>query len=341
MEFSYLQGKKDITPMRVFLREKWRTESLGEALSDLAYGTDPPSLLTSSEWVNFPFLWVKQRVPYLTPNVIVPNAKLKLTGGSLIDGAKINDPDWTYYGRGYGNYERRYNFDAGPRMYYGKAFNEPINPRKLEHLSDICSLCAENGVELVVVNVAQPEFAMISLGEGEYTRTTDAIKNVVEGAGMRYFDFNCASSELFDPQDEYFEDWQHFNIVGGTAFSNAMVSLMKRVDAGEDVSSLFESYADHVAGIQEISSIDVSRALTNEGVDLHIACYAGSKVKPEFQILAKGEGEQEYRVVRDWSADPDFRYHLEKHCVTNIRVNAREQGSSEPFERYRAFDVLS
>jgi hypothetical protein len=146
--------------------------------------------------------------------------------------------------------------------------------------------------------------------------------------------------ELYVAQEDYFADHEHCNYVGAHVFSEALADLMQRKEAGEDVKSLFRTYDEALADMKRIALVNIRSEVDASGVQLFASCYAGSTVQVEYQFtVVRPDGTSE--VVQDYSPnDTCLCTDLSEGGTYLFRVNARQVGSQDEFEKYRECEVV-
>ena len=122
----------------------------------------------------------------------------------------VNDEMRKYVGRGFGYYKGVLNYnnignDNSRTHYYGE-----FRPDLLDKLDEICQLCKENDVELIVINTPRPTFDVVSYGE-EYYETYEWLREYLKERDALYFDFNFAKPELFESAPDYYFNFEHLN----------------------------------------------------------------------------------------------------------------------------------
>lgn len=332
VDYSAFVGEPELYPARAFENEKWKGESLGERLSDLSYMLDDADWLFDERSINWLFPWTEQQAA----SGIMKNVTMRLDGTTLIEAAEANEEGWHYYGRGFGCIATTVDYNDSKQDDFAKVAQfeaRPISEKKLQGLADMINLCNENGIEFIAVAPALPEFSLIGLRD-YYDGVSSRVRATVEEHGGTFYDFNVAEPSFYLPLENHFQDYQHYNVAGSKAFSEALAKLLLAHESGEDVSSWFTTYDERLASIDRISTVRFHPHHIKGGERIHIECFAGSKVMPEFQILAKRAGASDFEVVRDWSDETTFDFVPNEKGRYTIRVNARQQGSDAEFERW-------
>ena len=332
VDFDNFIGEYWMYPGRVYLKEKWKGDDLATRFADLAYVLDGSDWMSDEESINWLFPWTEQKA-----KKILRNAKMRLDGTPLVEAAETNEPKWHYYGRGYGNYLGKFNYNGQKQedyvQHYGYLGDEEVGEHQLENLADIADLCAENGIEFIAVAPALPEFSLIGL-EDYFEKVDDAIRETVEAHGGEYYNFNLAKEGFYEPDPEHFADCQHYNRDGGTAFSEALAQLLAARRAGEDVSSWFTDYSTRLSRIDRISTVQFTEEPAEGGGCLITArAFAGPDVEVEYKFRVRDEETGKYKMLRDYSTDPTYLFDPEEPGVYKIQVQVRQVGSDEKYER--------
>ncbi len=129
-------------------------------------------------------------------------------------------------------------------LHHTTAMSEAIWQENKEYFQDMVETCQERGIEVVFVTTPLSD-RMIA----EYHNLEAAHQWYLDYAQKyhcTYLDFNLyrQREELF-PSDTAFYDTYHLGSQGAVTFTRELSKLYKRIQAGEDVSSLF--YADYDA----------------------------------------------------------------------------------------------
>ncbi len=275
----------------------------------------------------FPWLWNRVRTEEFLVNI-----KSKLTH------ERVASPDWTYTRKdnGFKGYPQVFNYNEQSQCQAEAWDPYSVSDQSLGELGDLCGLCRENDVELIVVMSPQPRSVIIAAGQSYFDRN-EFYRSFFEDQDVPFFDFNLASAEIFETQPEYYKDWEHCNEQGAAAVSASLGELVGRIRAGEDVSHLL--YADRKSYMVSFDTIDSIKCKYSmrpgEPIHVSVRAYKGLKTEVEYQLMVKGPGDTEYHVACEYSQENQFDWKPPREGEYQLRVNARRVGSSEPFERYR------
>lgn len=336
-EVSLVQSEDSPSPGGAYIRNKDRGKPLQFAKDALPCLTDD-RFYGKKDSINWMFPWVINHVD-AKPQKLYRNIKMKLDGTSIADAAMENEKGWTYYGKGYGNYDRVYDYN--PKVYrsyldtYGKS--EP-NDRKMQTLADICDYCADHDIELDVICTPLPAYDILEY-DGYFDKLT-GIKSLVEEHGAHYYDFNLARPELFDQKPEYFADYQHMNTEGGRIFSEGVAKLFQHIDAGDDVDDLFYAPEDYASHIDYIDMVTYKTKNNDDGsTKIDASVLAGEGVQAEYQFLVKNKDTGKWDVLQDYSDESSYTFDPDKPGTYRVCVNARKVGSTAEYERCRTFSI--
>ncbi len=288
-----------------------------------------PDYFSGKQSINYFFPWLWNKVH---KDEFVVNIKSKLTG------QPIEDKDWTYHRKpnGFKGYPQVFNYDEQSQCQIAAWDPKAVSEEAMHELERMCKLCKEHEVELVVVCSPQPRSVIISTGLSYFERN-EYFRSFFEAQGVPFCDFNVAAAELYDTQPEYYKDWEHCNNQGAAAVSESLAHLIERIHAGEDVSKLF--YTDRKSYMKSFDTLDSinCRYFSRPGMPIHFyaRAFKSLKAKVEFQVQAKGPGDQEYRVVREYSPETEWEWTPPEEGEYQLRVNARRIGTDVPYEHYR------
>ena len=331
VEFADLNRKSE-KKTGVFVREKTKGESLPEALHDWTTSIDADTWLWSPQ--AFSMLFFPWQIQHVSAKDLVANVKMRFDGSTIYEAAEMNEPGWKYVGKGFGGIEGVYKYAAKPSSYYVN-YGElegvtEFDPERMAVLERICSLCAENGVQLVMYGIPYADFNIVSFGDN-YQVLSDQLAAFAQEHGARYYDFNLARPELFDSKDSYYEDAQHMNIDGANALSASLAKLLAMLDAGEDVSGLFETYAERCARVEGVASACLMPIVSiGDALVMHAESVVGPTSEAEYRFSIAPADSKDYQVVQDWSPTPDCTYAPGKKGNYKIRLEVRAKGQEKP-----------
>ena len=338
IDFATFQDYSKLYPGRVFLNEKWKGDPFLERFDDLSYALDDNAWMFKDKSINWLFPWVEQHVQKGFRGLF-KNVRMQIDGTTLPDAAEANEKGWDYIAKGYGNYPDVVNYNQGrPTVFSDRYKPSKLDEDSLRRLDEIIALCNENGIEFVAMVPPMPEYSLISL-QKYYNEDSEQLKEFVEERGGTYYDLNLAKPELFKPNEGYYADFQHCNFAGATASSQALSTLMKMHDAGEDTDGMFYTLDDRLADIDHISIVRFSEKKVDGDVKLTAEPFAGSNVEIEYRYLIQDPDTEEFSVARDWSTDPVYQFTPDDKRRHLVRLEARVVGSSSEFDRFSEHKV--
>ena len=347
VDYSAFIGEPNLYPARVFENEKWKGDAFTERFSDLAYMLDGTDWLFDERSINWLFPWTEQQASG-GGSGILRNMKMRVDGTTLVEAAEINEEGWQYHGRGYGNENLVVDYNDNSEEDFAKVaqFSErPFSERKLQGLADMAELCEANGIEFIAFAPALPDFSLISLDE-YYDDISTQIRETVETHGGSFYDFNVANPAFYQAEENHFEDYQHYNAAGGSAFSEAFAKLLTAREQGENVSDWFTTFDERLANIDHISAVRLypsghpgSKPGKKPYAHIVAKCFTGSNVDVEYRFFAKAADDEEFKLVRDWAPESEFDFIPEHGGRYTMRVEARQVGSDGEAERW-AEDIV-
>lgn len=205
-----------------------------------------------------------------------------------------------------------------------------------EHIDELTSMlrmCRDKGVPLLVITA--PRTTMDVISYETYFDDYNYFRDLCAQYGADYYDFNLAKPELFQSvEPDYYRDYAHMNSAGGKAFSQSMAKFLALLDAGQDVSGLFKTPEEYLAGVDYITNVFFTTELHDDKALLLATSYQGPSVQAEYQFLVMAPGDEEYTVFSDYSDRVWAECPLTAHGTYRFRVNARVIGSDTAYDRY-------
>ena len=332
VEYAGLVSKAD-TKAGVFVTEKAKGESLPEALRDLSIAIDAQTWLGDPAAISILlFPWQIQHVDSLSE--AVQNVQMKLGGASIYEAGALDEAGWTYYGKGFGSTSSVNSYAFGPDYYYINYYEiagaDSFNPDRMAVLERICGLCADNGVELVLVTTPLSDAQIVSFGE-QYGRFAEQLRAFADEHGAKFFDINLARPELFADSNAYYHDFQHMNYAGSQAFSEALAKLLAGIDAGAPVDDWFGSYADRIALVTQLASAGFESITAGEDAVRAVAASTiGPNAQVEYRFSVAPAGSKDFQVVQDFSTSKELTYTPPERGTYQVKVEARTAGNEKP-----------
>ena len=280
------------------------------------------------------FPWAYNHVS-LSPSAVLANIETRRTL-SLEEAAAANDEAMTAFGMGYCNYDTHlpYNWIAPGQVSANRWDVSQPDPENLDALMRILALCESEGVELYVVVTPRPSFEVLGFGD-VYPANMSELQQIVEAGGGTYLDMNLVHADVYAPLDDDFGDPEHFNPVGAARFSEALGSLIARIEAGDDVAADFYTYDGwdaYLTSLDRISIVNFTATAVDGGIEADAVAYTGdpSQVLYRFSMVDEN-GDLE--VIRDWSPDAHLSLAREGHGTCTIHVDARLADSPAEVDR--------
>ena len=319
-----------------YVQTKAAYESPPKAIDDYAGLLTSSGFFTGSKFLQVLFPWIIAHEKGGVQSV-ENNLRMRLDGTTPIEAAKVRESGWTYVGKGYGNYN--YLLDTSNATAAMSTTSHAITDftdQNMATLQKIIDLCNENGVQLVVVVTPRPAFNVLCYGE-EYPQQMTRMRDLVESGGGVFLDANLLKDDYYAPTAEDFADGEHLNATGAEAFSAVLAEYLGRLDAGEDVSGMsysYEGWSDYLASIDYISAVTLDGSVDDGTATLTATSYTGTNVQVEYQFCLCDADGNVTSVLRDWSSDATVTCAVPADGSLSVRVNARQVGSGEDFERY-------
>jgi len=331
-------------PGSAFMFARSHVVSVPQQLEAVGYMMFEGGAIAEPVSLNMIFPWVSNKISD-SVGAMIRNARMKLDGTTVYEAAEVNEAGWTYVGKGFGGYSGKLNYSSSKaQSYFTTERTEDVgveadkagsmDPRRQNALVDLCDYCAAHGIELYVITPPLPEYNIIEYGS-DYFVLGDKTRNLVESHGGHYFDANMAKPELYESKEAYFSDAEHLNFNGADVFSSSLCDLMKAVEAGEDVSSLFLVGEDeYLTSVDGISCVFADTAPSASGVEVTARALAGSAVDVEYQFCLR-DGDS-WVEARGWSDDPvaELMPLGGARGPFKVRINTRQKGHKKT-ERFR------
>ena len=273
-----------------------------------------------------------------TPSAIMDNIRNRLECATPMEAQARIDGSWVPLGNGYANYEGQVNAEVLGANFLGinhLAYlglgGKGLNESELRGLREICELCEERGIELVVLVAPHPRFEVLSIAEA-YPKDMAAVQEYVTSHGAIYLDFNMAHQDLYDIHEGDFIDATHLNRAGAERLTPIFADVVRRTESGEDVSAQFyayDRYDEYLASLDGVYYVCFEDEHVDGEVQLTAIAYAGSRCQVEYAFEVQ-EDDGNWTRVRDWSSDPVAALPDDGYRFISVRVLARQAGATEP-----------
>ncbi|MEE8674707.1 hypothetical protein [Tractidigestivibacter scatoligenes] len=325
-----------------FARAKMAGESFPQAVADYWKLLTSSSFFDGADSICALFPWGYNHVELDTEH-IATNFTDRVSDTTPVEAAERVMDGWTYYGNGYGNYDGVLDYSTA-RDHLSVSVDGPadFDQQGLDWIQNICDLCRENGVQLVVVVTPRPAYNVLAYGE-KYPEQMSRLQQVVEQAGGTFLDANLAKGGWYEPRDTDFYDGEHLNHDGATSFSHAFAGALQVLDAGGSTSGLTYSYDqwdNYLASIDEISAVISTSCLEDNNTVVSAMAYTGSNVQVEYRFSLVAE-DGSTTVVQDWSTSDTCTIPEDEipEGSSQVEVCARQVGTAVGYERYCMQDI--
>ena len=325
-----------------FARAKMAGESFPQAVADYWKLLTSSSFFDGADSICALFPWGYNHVE-LDAEHIATNFNDRVSDTTPVEAAERVMDGWTYYGNGYGNYDGVLDYSTA-RDHLSVSVDGPadFDQQGLDWIQNICDLCRENGVQLVVVVTPRPAYNVLAYGE-KYPEQMSRLQQVVEQAGGTFLDANLARGGWYEPRDTDFYDGEHLNHDGATSFSHAFAGALQVLDAGGSTSGLTYSYDqwdNYLASIDEISAVISTSCLEDNNTVVSAMAYTGSNVQVEYRFSLVAE-DGSTTVVQDWSTSDTCTIPEDEipEGSSQVEVCARQVGTAVGYERYCMQDI--
>lgn len=270
------------------------------------------------------------------PAAIMGNIRNRLECATPMEAFDRISPEARRLGRGYVNYIGEVDpttFDASLTAAKSLAADRgfELNESKWAPVRQICDLCEERDVELVVVVMPHPISENVSLSAHYPTQMT-RVQRYVEEHGGTYLDFSMAKAELYTPRMDEFLDMTHLSMAGAERFTGVLAQTIARVEADEDVHDSFFAYDDwdaYLASVDEIGFIYFESEAVADGLHLTAVSYPGTGIEVEYEYALKG-ADGSWQVLRPYATDPSFTLPANHFQPLELRLCVRRVGAQEP-----------
>lgn len=276
-----------------------------------------------------------------TLSAILGNVHNRLECATPLEAQARIDNTWHPLGHGYANYDGQVNPELFDASYLGVNHldflglgGKGLNASELEGLEDICILCEERNVELVVFAAPHPRFEVLSIADA-YPEGMAQVEELVTAHGGLFMDLNMLREDIYENRESDFIDATHLNMSGAERLTPLFADLVRRAETGEDVSLLFFGYSQWDEFFSSLDGIYLTyfeEERTTEGLALEAKACAGKDIQIEYRFEMQ-EADESWTVLRDWSSDPMLTLAEGGYRNANVRLLARREGAADP-KRY-------
>lgn len=226
----------------------------------------------------------------------------------------VTDAGAAYQGKGYVT-----NNGAAPEYYYFQCwpiYAEGVAKDWQKSLMQIIEYCEKEEIELTLVSAPMPNFALA--GMGNYDDYPKKVYEIIEGTGVKYYDFNFCKEEYIPNTSSIFRDSDHLNTEGAELFSTVFAQFFTGQISEEEL--FYNSYNEKLAHLEPmvlgLGHQDRTSAYSEEIVR-HIHIVSTKETGMEYRIiLTPQEGEQ--YMVQDFAENREFEVPLSDHGVCTV-----------------------
>lgn len=187
--------------------------------------------------INYLFPWLYNQVS-ISWDSITENVEQKLQPVVEVFDADLTERrDWLLE-KGYRPYTGQ---DSYVNMWWVNSYYiypQQFDDGAVKDFKKLMAFCDEKGIELIVVNVPNPTYDVVSCYD-MYAANDDYIRSLCAEYSAEYYDFSMAKAELFEMKPEYFYNFEHLNYQGSQEFSKAFCKLIQERNTNIDISDYF------------------------------------------------------------------------------------------------------
>lgn len=288
--------------------------------------------LHKKESIQVLFPWIFNHV---SPNHIISNVKKKL---NLPDNDDWHSNPLYYCGRGaferYETVDIHTASDRGPKQVYNiKQSADIFNDKAYKELANICKVCKDNNVELLVAFSPKPFYSVLGLENGQF-EFDNQMRSFLQSFDVPYYDFILLKPRIYINHDHYFYDFEHPNVIGSINYSLAFADFFNHWKAGDPVDDYFYTPEEYLQSIHFIDATYFESKVKGQRMELHGISLNGTGIIPEFEYQLWDDNSKEYRTIREYSENPDFTLVPPQKGKYRLRLNVRQAGSSVLQEQY-------
>ena len=325
MEYEYLFDENINDKAEAnFSRQLRDQEPFGAALKeDLQFAAQFHDTAIS---INYFFPWTSNHV-YVTPGTILQNVRNK-TGHENAGSGSARLPN------GFTPSEGSLDYNTLGTVVQEETLAGEISQEVLNNLSELSTLCKENGVQLTAITVPIPKSVVLQYGNA-YFQLVERLKAFSDEHGFRFYDFNLLKPDHYEFDRDCFRDYMHLNSAGARAYSEVLANLINQLAEGSSVAEWFyTSREDYIGSITEIDSVSASAALVpGDGITISASAYCSPELDVEYQFVQLNSDGSE-TVLQDYGNSETCSFTPEKNGTYTVRVYAKERGSEAAYDRY-------
>lgn len=228
--------------------------------------------------------------------------------------ASVSNEGAAYQGKGYVT-----NNGVAPEYYYFQCwpiYADGVAKDWQKSLMQIIEYCEKEEIELTLVSAPMPNFALA--GMGNYDTYPEKVNELIEGTGVKYYDFNFCKEEYIPNTSSIFRDSDHLNTEGAELFSTVFAKFFTGQISEEKL--FYDSYNEKLAHLEPmvlgLGHQDRASAYSEEIVR-HIHIVSTKETGMEYRIiLTPQEGEQ--YMVQDFAENREFEVPLSEHGICTV-----------------------
>ena len=254
---------------------------------------------------------------------------LRETGAHLRGGDPERGDTEEYIGNGFVDYWSSCPTGTIPIKGAADFSVENILKDKLKYLDACVGVCKKNGVEPVIVTGVTSVMRMYACTG--YQEANDFYKSYAEANGIKYYNLNYMRERETLIPDELMLDYNHCNGEGARIASEFLAQVVKKEEAGEDVSQYFyRDLDDFRKSVKRIVAVgaEISEGERENTVHISIESLHNDDVTPLYRVLICGEGENEYSAVQDWTSGSELEIALGDAPSYMIKIEAGAEDRS-------------
>ncbi len=199
-----------------------------------------------------------------------------------------------------------------------------ISRDKLKYLDACVELCKDNKVDVALVSGVTTAARMYLCKS--YQDANDYYRKYAEKNGIKYYNLNYMKNRETLLPDELMADYNHTNGEGATVASKFFAEIVKKEEAGEDISQYFYTNIDeYKKTVKRIVAVGADAFPDEEQENLlhiNITSLQNDDVYPMYRILIREQSEEEYTVAQDWTSEREFEIEIGDATWYVIRIEA-------------------
>ena len=249
-------------------------------------------------------------------------------------------PDKEYYAdTGFVYSYKSYRTGTIPIREAGNFSANKVTKENLGYLDACVELCRKNDIEVTLVTGVTTMMRIYLVGN--YQEAVDYYREYAEKHGIAYYNLNyLVGRESFLP-DEMMFDYNHTNGEGAHIASERFAEILRKADAGEDVSGYFYENLDALKkDVHRIVAVKADIKADPEEAGWYsakITSLQNDDVEAVYRLLMKRGGEEEYSVIRDWTSDPVIRFRADgdpEDCTVMVEAGSADESCGHAFQEY-------